>query len=181
MTTQTHHTARLTAALGRTRITLLALFTTAGLIAPSCATASDQDDTAFDHAFGTLGSPTPITAQAPGAVDLTSFATPLESHRVQRSLGTKVASYYGRRFHGRRTANGERFDMNAMTAAHKTLPFGTRVRVTNPRNGRSVTVRINDRGPYIRGREIDLSRAAAARLGIIQSGHARVRLDIVNR
>ena len=127
----------------------------------------------------------------PDAVDLDSFEPPIEvppppppeprTGSVIRSLGTGVASYYGRRFHGRLTANGERFNMNAMTAAHKTLPFGTRVRVTNPRNGRSVTVRINDRGPFIRGREIDLSRGAAQRIGMIASGHARVRLDIVSR
>lgn len=122
------------------------------------------------------------------AVDLDTFEPPIEipppeptSGAVIRSLGTGVASYYGRRFHGRLTANGERFNMNAMTAAHKTLPFGTLVRVTNPRNGRSVTVRINDRGPFIRGRTIDLSRGAAQRIGMIASGHARVQLDIVAR
>ncbi|MEX6508205.1 septal ring lytic transglycosylase RlpA family protein [Jiella sp. M17.18] len=89
------------------------------------------------------------------------------------------ASYYGRDFHGRRTADGERFNMNAMTAAHKTLPFGTKVKVTNERNGRSVVVRINDRGPYHGGRIIDLSRAAAKRIGMINSGTAKVRLDIL--
>jgi peptidoglycan lytic transglycosylase len=116
------------------------------------------------------------------AVDLGTFEPPREAQpNVLRTLGTGVASYYGRRFHGRLTANGERFNMNAMTAAHKTLPFGTRVRVTNPRNGRSVTVRINDRGPFIRGRTIDLSRGAAERIGMIASGHARVKLDIVSR
>jgi len=115
------------------------------------------------------------------AVDLGSFETPRDFENIVRDLGTGVASYYGRRFHGRRTANGERFDMHAMTAAHKTLPFGTRVLVTNPRNGRSVTVRINDRGPFIRGRTIDLSRAAAERIGMIASGHARVKLEIVAR
>lgn len=116
------------------------------------------------------------------AVDLGTFKPPREVRpNVLRTLGAGVASYYGRRFHGRLTANGERFDMNAMTAAHKTLPFGTRVRVTNPRNGRSVTVRINDRGPFIKGRTIDLSRGAAERIGMITSGHARVQLDIVSR
>lgn len=116
------------------------------------------------------------------AVDLGTFTPPREARpSVLRDLGTGVASYYGRRFHGRLTANGERFNMNAMTAAHKTLPFGTRVRVTNPRNGRSVTVRINDRGPFIKGRTIDLSRGAAERIGMIASGHARVKLDIVSR
>ncbi|MBK0394763.1 septal ring lytic transglycosylase RlpA family protein [Ramlibacter algicola] len=85
-----------------------------------------------------------------------------------------VASWYGLEFHGRRTASGERFDMNALTAAHPTLPFGTRVRVLNPRNGRSIEVRINDRGPHVRGRIIDLSHAAARTLGILGWGAATV-------
>lgn len=123
----------------------------------------------------------PEIERASGAVDLSTFDPPLEAKPEESltSLGTGIASYYGRRFHGRLTANGERFNMNAMTAAHKTLPFGTRVRVTNPRNGKSVTVRINDRGPFIRGRTIDLSRAAAQRIGMISTGHARVKLDIL--
>ncbi len=91
-----------------------------------------------------------------------------------------VASYYGRRFHGRLTANGERFNMRAMTAAHKTLPFGSRIKVTNPSNGRSVTVRINDRGPFIPGRVLDLSRGAAEKIGMIRSGHARVQMVLLN-
>lgn len=122
--------------------------------------------------------PRPDLGLPPSAVDLDTIEPPLENPII-RSLGTGVASYYGRRFHGRLTANGERFNMNAMTAAHKTLPFGTKVRVTNPRNGKSVVVRINDRGPFIRGRTIDLSRAAASRIGMISSGHARVELDVV--
>ncbi|WAP70157.1 septal ring lytic transglycosylase RlpA family protein [Jiella pelagia] len=93
--------------------------------------------------------------------------------------GAGNASYYGKRFHGRRTANGERFNMNAMTAAHKSLPFGTKVRVTNRRNGKSVVVRINDRGPYAHGRVIDLSRGAASRIGMIHSGTAPVQIDIL--
>lgn len=118
----------------------------------------------------------PLTPE--DAVDLDSFEPP-RGARVLRSLGTGVASYYGRRFHGRLTANGERFDMGAMTAAHKTLPFGSMVRVTNPRNGLTVTVRINDRGPFIRGREIDLSRAAAERIDMIARGHEPVVLELV--
>lgn len=113
-----------------------------------------------------------------GAVDLNSFESPLEE--AGRDLGMGVASYYGRRFHGRLTANGERFNMRAMTAAHKTLPFGSRVKVTNPSNGRSVTVRINDRGPFIPGRVLDLSRGAAERIGMIRSGHARVQMVLLN-
>ena len=92
-------------------------------------------------------------------------------------LGTGRASYSGARFAGRPTASGEIFDPNAFTAAHPSLPFGTRVRVTNLANDRSVTVRINDRGPYTGGRIIDLSRAAAEEIGMIASGTARVKLE----
>lgn len=87
------------------------------------------------------------------------------------------ASFYGLRFKGRPTASGEIFDPQAMTAAHRTLPFGTRLRVTNISNGRSVVVRINDRGPYAHGRIIDLSRAAAERLEMVRRGIAPVRLE----
>ncbi|MEO5616281.1 MAG: septal ring lytic transglycosylase RlpA family protein [Candidatus Eisenbacteria bacterium] len=90
-----------------------------------------------------------------------------------------VASYYGREHHGRRTASGERFDMKAMTAAHPTLPFGTRVRVTNLANDRSVIVRINDRGPFKRGRILDVSQGAATELGMIGPGTAKVRVEVV--
>lgn len=91
-------------------------------------------------------------------------------------IGRGKASWYGPGFHGRRTASGERFDMNDLTAAHRTLPFGTRVRVRNPQNGLEVVVRINDRGPHIRDRIIDLSKAAAAALNLLQAGEASVVL-----
>ncbi len=97
------------------------------------------------------------------------------SGRGYRAEGT--ASYYGKAHHGKRTASGERFNQNALTAAHRTLAFGTRVRVTNLDNGRSVVVRINDRGPFGRGRIIDLSRAAAEQLNMLRSGTAPVRLE----
>lgn len=97
------------------------------------------------------------------------------SGRGYRAEGT--ASYYGRAHHGKRTASGERFDQNALTAAHRTLAFGTRVKVTNLDNGRSVVVRINDRGPFGRGRIIDVSKAAAEQLNMLRSGTARVRLE----
>ena len=87
-----------------------------------------------------------------------------------------AASWYGPGFHNRLTANGERFDMNSMTAAHKTLPFGTFVLVKSEQTGKSVTVRINDRGPYVKGRIIDLSRAAAEHLGMHKSGVLKVAL-----
>jgi rare lipoprotein A len=91
-------------------------------------------------------------------------------------VGRGRASWYGPGFHGKRTASGERFDMNDLTAAHRTLPFGTRVRVRNIQNGREVVVRINDRGPLVRDRIIDLSRAAAAALDLLQAGEAPVVL-----
>jgi rare lipoprotein A len=90
---------------------------------------------------------------------------------------TGVASWYGKTHHGRTTANGEKFDMEALTAAHRTLPFGTIVKVTNLSNNRSVNVRINDRGPYVAGRIIDLSSRAARELGIAENGVARVRIE----
>ncbi len=90
-----------------------------------------------------------------------------------------LASWYGPRFQGKRTASGERFDMHKLTAAHRTLPFGTRVRVTHLRTGRSVVVRINDRGPWKRGRIIDLSYAAARAIGLLRDGVAPVRIEVV--
>ncbi|OXY82362.1 septal ring lytic transglycosylase RlpA family protein [Oceanimonas doudoroffii] len=94
-------------------------------------------------------------------------------------LNEGQASYYGARHHGRKTASGERFNKNALTAAHKTLPFGSKVRVTNLRNQRSVVVRINDRGPYAKRRVIDLSEQAAREIGMIRSGVAPVRLELL--
>lgn len=90
---------------------------------------------------------------------------------------TGRASWYGEGLKGRKTASGERFDPEDLTAAHRTLPFGTVVRVTNLRNNRSVSVRITNRGPFIRGRIIDLSPAAARELGMVKSGVARVRIE----
>ncbi|HUI71144.1 MAG TPA: septal ring lytic transglycosylase RlpA family protein [Spirochaetia bacterium] len=90
-----------------------------------------------------------------------------------------LASWYGGKFHGRMTSSGEVFDTNQMTAAHKTLPFGTIVKVTNLENGKSALVKINDRGPFVGGRIIDLSRAAAAAIGMVDTGVAHVSLQIV--
>jgi rare lipoprotein A len=90
-----------------------------------------------------------------------------------------LASWYGRKFHGRLTASGEPYDMAALTAAHQTLPFGSRVRVTNLANGRSVVVVINDRGPFAKDRLIDLSHGAAQKLGIVEDGVAEVRVDVL--
>ena len=92
-----------------------------------------------------------------------------------------LASWYGGKFHGRQTASGEVFDKNEISAAHKTLPFGTVLLVTNLDNGRKLQVRVNDRGPFVKGRVIDCSEAAAERLGFRTAGVARVRLEILGR
>ena len=90
------------------------------------------------------------------------------------------ASWYGPGFHGNRSASGEIYNQNALTAAHRSLPFGTKVRVINTRTGSSVVVRINDRGPYIGGRIIDLSAAAARILGVMKTGVAPVRVEVLS-
>jgi rare lipoprotein A len=90
-----------------------------------------------------------------------------------------VVSWYGAQFHDRRTASGERFDSGALTMAHPSLPFGTMVRVTNLRNGRSVVVRVNDRGPFVGTRIADLSQAAASEIGMMQKGVARARIEVL--
>ena len=109
----------------------------------------------------------PVLSFVVGAL---AFCSSAEAKVLQHG----VASCYGPGFHGRRTASGEKFNTHALTAAHKTLPFGSRVRVTNERTGRSVVVRINDRGPYAHGRVIDLSKAAAQAVGL--SGVGKVSL-----
>src|SRR5262247_3938106 len=117
-----------------------------------------------------------------GVVSLATLSACATMHpkagRPAQEVG--IASYYAEALDGRRTASGERYDMHALTAAHPTLPFGSRVRVTNLDNGRSVVVRINDRGPYVEGRLIDLSYAAARELQFISRGTARVRLEVLD-
>ncbi|MGH7361230.1 MAG: septal ring lytic transglycosylase RlpA family protein [Candidatus Methylomirabilales bacterium] len=131
---------------------------------------------------GTLVSSACATATAPrGPVSAPPKGGPVS---LPPAAGTEVtevglASWYGREHHGKRTASGERFDMDALTAAHRSLPFGTWVRVTHLATGQTVTVRINDRGPWVGGRVIDLSRRAAQTLGILGDGVARVRVEVV--
>jgi rare lipoprotein A len=101
------------------------------------------------------------------------------AHTPPEDIQTGVASWYGPNFHGKTTSNKEVYDMHDLTAAHKSLPFGTYVVVTNLNNGKSVTVRINDRGPFVKGRIIDLSYAAAKAVDMIGTGTAPVRLEIL--
>ena len=92
-----------------------------------------------------------------------------------------MASFYSTKFNGRRTASGEKFNSSALTAAHLSLPFGSLVKVTNMQNGKTVVVRINDRGPHVKGRMIDLSKAAATKIGIGRAGTARVSLEVLKK
>lgn len=107
-----------------------------------------------------------------------STLTSCSTWKVREVSQSGIASWYGQKFQGRTTASGEKFDMHQLTAAHPSLPFGTHVRVKNRNNGKSVRVRINDRGPFTKGRIIDLSFAAAEKIGMIQSGEAPVDLQI---
>ena len=107
-----------------------------------------------------------------------TFEKEIEERSQYTHFQTGMASYYGGSWHGKKTANGEIFNENSLTAAHKTLPFGTRVKVTNLDNGKSVVVRINNRGPYSKGRIIDLSKAAFSRIASISKGVTRVKLEV---
>jgi rare lipoprotein A len=126
----------------------------------------------------------PARAVAPAhSYEATSEAqrTSARSDKLEDKLIQEgVCSWYGPRFHGRKTSNGERFDQNKLTAAHPSLPFGSRVEVTDLDSGRKVVVRINDRGPYAHGRIIDLSRAAASQLGILAKGTANVEIRLLD-
>ncbi len=122
---------------------------------------------------------TPETRELPGwqkpyEVDGKRY-NPLRSHQGFQQRG--IASWYGKKFHGRKTSNGEVYDMYGLSAAHKTLPMGVYVRVTHLGSGRQLIVRINDRGPFVAGRIIDLSYGAAKQLGIVESGTAQVKLE----
>ncbi len=108
----------------------------------------------------------------------TLFCTSLFSEVYKTGV---TASYYAEDFHGKRTSNGERFNMNDYTCAHKSLPFNTILKVTNLANGKTCEVRVNDRGPFVASREIDLSKVAAIKLGMIGSGTTKVKLEIVKK
>ena len=106
--------------------------------------------------------------------------TQINSSNNTGYTATGIASYYAMKYQNRKTASGERFNQYSKTGAHKKLPFGTRVKVTNIKNGKSVIVRINDRGPYVRGRIIDLSRKAFKQIGDIRSGILKVKIEVVD-
>ena len=139
-----------------------------GLLVPA-----KTQSTGFEAAFApydTIDTPEAASPETDGP----RFEDPGET------IGSGLASYYGSEFAGRRTASGERFDPSGFTAAHRSLPFGSKVRVTNTSTGASVIVRINDRGPFSRGRLIDVSQAAARQLGLIGPGSGRVSLAVLS-
>ena len=115
----------------------------------------------------------------PGLLALAVLALTLPFGAAQARVQEGVVSWYGERFHNRPTASGELFDIAALTMAHPSLPFGTKVRVTNLRNGRSVVVRVNDRGPFVGARIADLSQAAADLLGFLRRGVVHARIEVL--
>lgn len=122
-----------------------------------------------------LGTAEPVTE----VIGRPAPAAPVQQVAAVRSSQSGMASWYGPGFHGRRSASGESFNQHALTAAHRTLPFGTQVRVTNLNNGRNVVVRINDRGPYSHGRIIDLSAGAASAIGLRSAGVGPVQIEVL--
>lgn len=122
----------------------------------------------------------PATAAAPSTkASPATKESPAKAPKTSGTVQVGYASWYGPGFAGRKTANGEIFDPAKLTCAHRKLPFGTRVRVTNLENGKSVVVRVNDRGPYARGRIIDLSHEAAKRIDMVEKGHVNVRVEVL--
>jgi rare lipoprotein A len=145
----------------------------AAVLACACSCALAQEEAPVADSTAAVE-----TAIAPAAAAAGGSESEGDSGTLSR-LETGIASWYGNRFNGRKTASGERYDMHAFTAAHPRLPFGSWVRVRNLVNGRSVDVRINDRGPYIKRRIIDLSRAAAQALGLAGDGTRQVAIRVL--
>ncbi|WP_448872990.1 septal ring lytic transglycosylase RlpA family protein [Desulfobulbus propionicus] len=135
----------------------------------------------LEFSFGQLLNAAPSTGaeQPTVAVSNATFESAAHARKPNKSM-RGVASYYADKFNGRKTASGQVFHQGRLTAAHRYLPLGTKVRVTNLRNKRFVEVHINDRGPWRKGRIIDLSKAAAKKLGMIRTGSAMVKLEILN-
>ena len=158
-------------------ITSLLTFFLAGLF--SLSTASAQSPAAPAAALPAAAPAAVIPAANPAAKSAPAPVA-LKPQTSGDALEGKIA-FYGAKFNGRKTASGERFNASAMTMAHKTLPFGTLVKVSNPKNKRSVVVRVNDRGPSTPDRIGDLTRAAALKLGIVKAGTADVTLTIVGK
>ena len=163
------------------RLTIGGLFLASSLALPSSLTvlrAKEAVKSEPANGFHAMG-------EHPGKSDGTKKENKLSARQSNMKEGSFFiavgrASYYANRFHGRKTASGEHFDRRDYTAAHRSLPFGTRVRVTNLENGRHVFVKINDRGPYMRSRIIDISPAAAVEIGLVDNGVGNVKIEAYN-
>ncbi len=164
----------------RTRSAAL-LTALAALSLPASVGRAEAPALTVAAAFADLGPATSEPFAEAQAVDVTEVAAaPAQpTPATATALDGGMASYYGRELAGNRTANGEAFNPAELTAAHRSLPFVSRVRVTNQRNGMSVVVRINDRGPFARARVIDLSQAAAEQIDMVRSGQARVSIELL--
>lgn len=153
----------------------------APMLVPATTQANGFEAAFSDYATSPTASEDEATAEepksTPGNAD---FDTGPVFEDPGQAIGGGMASYYGREFAGRKTASGERFDPAGYTAAHRSLPFGSKVRVTHVATGKSVVVRINDRGPFSHGRVIDLSQAAASELGIVRAGSGKVSLAVLS-
>jgi rare lipoprotein A len=160
----------------------------AALMLPASASGPASADTGTDFraSFAPLNAAASAFVPTAGMVDVTAIDPADEPAQAEptfdggRAIGGGVASYYGNELAGHRTASGERFNPGLLTAAHRTLPLGSMVRVTNPANGKSVVVRINDRGPFHGGRVIDLSKSAASQIGLVARGSGRVELALLD-
>ena len=156
----------------------IAIFLSALNLVSSSSISQAETGSKYNKSTGKTLSSLPQLNSSLSSIEQT---IPLPNQSIIASSFGGRASWYGPGFHGRLTANGERYNQYAFTAAHRYLRFGTRVRVTNLNNGRSVVVRINDRGPFVRDRVIDLSAAAASSLNMIHSGVAPVRVTVLGR
>ena len=149
----------------------------------ACARSNDVEDTKgtkkAEQVAETVRQTAQVSDKAEGSQDLVKDKVSLKKTAKGESVieQTGEASSYGQRFQGKTTANGEKFDKNDLTAAHPTLPLGTKAKVTNLETGKSVDVRINDRGPYVKGRDIVVSQGAAKKLGITKTGIAPVKIE----
>ena len=149
----------------------------------ACARSNDIEDTKVtqkaEQVAETVRQKAQVSEKAEGRQDLVKDKVTVKKTAKGEPVieQTGEASNYGQEFQGKITANGEKFDKNDLTAAHPTLPLGTKAKVTNPKNGKSVDVRINDRGPYVKGRDIDVSQGAAKKLDITKSGIAPVKIE----
>ena len=160
---------------------VLAISLSGGLFVSSCATSVPHRQPAL-HSPSTTAAPPPpppttTTSPSPPPTSAPTSSTKEDDTTVQ----VGEASWYGARFHGQETSTGEKYNQNNLTAAHPTLPEGSKVKVTNMENGKSVKVRVNDRGPYVDDRIIDVSRKAAKTLDMVEEGTAEVKVEVISK